>query len=187
VHPVATVFVTDDPSVAAAGSSAAGTWAGLLAADLDRDGSPMDVTLGVLDGAGFAPDSAGAKSFTRVVTDSVEPSTQLVFFFETRFGSAGGQAVAQGADQAFKTVEEAAPDALIVVVGPYLAPDAGGPGDDLRDALRDAAARAEAPTTYVDPVAEDWPIGASQQQIADLLKPHVADMVGGLARSGAFD
>jgi hypothetical protein len=189
VHPVTTVIVTDDPVVSAAGVSAETSWSGLLARSLDRNGSPMALSSDVVDSAGFADDeSPGRPSFSEVVADTVVHSTQLVIFFDTQVGAAGATAVGEGAAEAFRAVEEAAPDALIVVVGPYrMASDGSAPDEELRRAVRGAAQGAEVAVTYVDPVDEAWPAGASQQLIADLLFPHVAPLVRALAESGAFE
>jgi hypothetical protein len=188
VHPVTTVVVTDDPAYSAAGSSADGTWPALLAANLADEGGPLELTSAAAQGAGFAPDDPSEPSFTDLVVERVDHSTQLVVFFETAFGSADARAVGDGAAAAFKSVEEAAPDAVMVVVGPYRASaDAPEPTDEVRGALRDAAHGAEAPATYVDPVAERWPVAAGQQQIADLLTEPLAPLAKSLAESGAFD
>jgi hypothetical protein len=148
----------------------------------------MTLTQAAIQGAGFATNDPSGPSFTELVVDHVVHSTQLVVFFDTALGAADARAVGDGAAAAFKAVEEAAPDAVIVVVGPYRSSaEASEPGDEVRGAVRDAAQSAEAPVTYVDPLAERWPVGASQQQIADLLSGQMAPLAKSLAESGAFD
>ena len=41
--------------------------------------------------------------------------------------------------------------------------------------------------TWIDPAEQGWPVGASQQQVAELLAPALTPLVGALARSGARD
>lgn len=188
VHPVTTVVVTDDRSVAAAGPSGDGAWPGLLAASLQRAGAPLAVTLAAVDGTGFAPGGPTAVSFTDLVADRVARSTQLVIFFDTDLSGTGAATIGKGAAAAFAAVEEAAPDARIVVVAPYrFAAGAAAPDEDVRTAVQEAVRHAEVAVTYIDPVAEDWPTGATQQQIADLLHPPLVDLVRALAESGAFE
>ncbi|SDY66716.1 hypothetical protein SAMN05661080_04217 [Modestobacter sp. DSM 44400] len=187
-HPVTTVVVSDDPAVSAAGPTATGAWPGELAALLEGSGTALDLEVAAKDAAGFAVEDPAAPSFADLVRDRVVHSTQLVVFSETQFGSAAAPDVAQGAREAFAAVEEAAPDALIVVVAPWTsAPDLPAPTAEVRAAVHAAAQSAEVAVTYVDPVADGWPTGASQQQVAELLLPDVAPLVTALAGSGAFD
>jgi hypothetical protein len=189
VHPVTTVVVTDDPAVAAAGPEVDDTWIGLLAASLEGAGSPLALTPAADDDAGFAPDDArDGTSFTDLVAERVVHETQLVIFFQTDLASDDPAAVADGALEAFNAVEEMAPDAYVVVVGPHrFLPGAAEPSEDVQQAVRDAARRAEVVVDYIDPVAGDWPAGASAPQFAELIRPHVADLVAALSQSGAFD
>jgi hypothetical protein len=111
-----------------------------------------------------------------------------VVFYDSRWGTAAAADVTRDAEQAFSAVEAAAPDALVVAVGPWQpAPEAPQPDAETRSAMRAAVDASVVAVTYVDPVAESWPTGASQQQFADLLYPHVSDLVAALATSGAFD
>jgi hypothetical protein len=188
VHPVTTVVVTDDPAVTTKGASAESAWPALLAARLAASGAPMTLSVAAVDGAGFAADRSAASSFTELVVSHVVHSTQLVIFFDTALGAANAPAIGEGAAAAFKTVEEAAPDAVIVVVGPYrFSADAPEPGDAAQRAVRDAARGAEVAVTYVDPAAGGWPTGPGQSQIAQLLHDEIGPLVKALAESGAFD
>jgi hypothetical protein len=185
VHPVTTVVVTDDPAVAATGSAAEKNWPSLLARRLASAGSPLEVTLAVAEGAGFADSD---RSFTDLVHGTVTHPTQLVIFLDTRGDFTAPSAAGSGVADALGAVEERAPDGIAVVVGPWASQDdMRAPSADVRRAVRDSALHTEVTVTYVDPVAEDWPVGATQQQLADLLYPHVAPLAEMLARSGAFD
>ncbi|TFV78367.1 hypothetical protein E4P39_03890 [Blastococcus sp. CT_GayMR19] len=182
------MVITDDPAVAAAGPSAEGSWPGLLAASLGSAGSPLALTPVAVEGAGFAAEAPNGPAFTDLVVDTVSHDIQLVVFYDSRWGLAGASEVSRSAEQAFSAVEEAAPDALVVVVAPWQpAPEAPQPDSRARSAVQAAVDASVVAVTYVDPVAEGWPGGASQQQIADLLFPHVTDLVTALGRSGAFD
>lgn len=188
VHPVTTVVITDDPAVVAAGPSVEETWPGLLATRLGNSGSPLALTPVGVEGAGFAAEEPAGPTFTDLVVGTVSPSIQLVVFYDSRWDVAGAAEVRRSAEQAFSAVEEAAPDALIVLVGPWhAAPEAPQPDSGARSAVQAAVDASVVAVTYVDPVAEGWVTGASQQQIADLLLPRVSDLVATLARSGAFD
>jgi hypothetical protein len=184
-HPVTTLLVTDDAAVSAAGPTASGTWPAQLAGLLAESGAPLELDVAAAADAGFA---AGDDSFVDLVGAHIAPSTQLVVLYETEFAGAGAEEVRQGADAAFAAVEEGAPDAVIVVVAPWpSSPGGRPPGEEIRAAVRDAAAGAEVAVTYVDPVTEGWTTGASPEQIAGWLLPEVQPLAAGLARSGAFD
>ena len=188
VHPVPTVVITDDPAVVAAGPSAEGAWPGLLAARLESSGSPLALTPAAVEDAGFAAQEPAGPTFTELVRDAVSHSTQLVVFYDSRWGPAGASEATRDAEQAFSAVEELAPDALVVLVGPWQpSPEAPRPDDTDIGAVQAAADASVVAVTYVDPVADGWPIGASQQQVADLVYPHVSELVAALANSGAFD
>jgi hypothetical protein len=187
-QPVTTVVVSDDPAVATAGSTAAGTWPGELAALLAGSGTALDLTVAAAADTGFAVVDPTGSSFADLVRERVVHSTQLVVFSETRFGSVSGPDVGEGAREAFAAVEETAPDALVVVIAPWTsAPDLPASTAEVRAAVREAADSAEVAVTYVDPVADGWPTGAGQQAVAELLYPDVAPVVTALARSGALD
>lgn len=184
-HAVTTVVITDDP---AAGSPAGDGWPHELAARAEESGSPLELDVVAVGGSGYRPGTPTGPSFTDLVADHVVHSTQLVVFAENDLGTATAADVGRGADAAFAAVEEAAPDALIVVVAPWAAePALPPPAPEVRQAVQEAAAGAEVTVTYVDPVAEGWPTGAGPQQIAELLSADVLPVVGALARSGAFD
>jgi hypothetical protein len=178
------VVIGDD---LAAASSAEETWPAVLASRLADAGTPLDARQ-VTDAVGFAPDGAAARSFAEAVLDSVDPATQLVVFWQSGFGSAAAADVGRGAAEAFRAVEQAAPDALIVVIAPWFGTSSEpSPTREVSDAVRSAAEGAEVAVTYVDPVAESWPTGLDAQQFTDLLFPEVAPLISALGRSGAFD
>ncbi|MCW2763567.1 MAG: hypothetical protein JWR85_3768 [Marmoricola sp.] len=179
-HAVTTVVISD----AAAGAP---TWPQLLADRLAAAGSPLDADV-VVGRGGFAPEDPADSSFAELVTEEVEPSTQLVVFRQTWTGAGRAADVAEGMGEAFGAVEAAAPDALIVLVAPSGATaDAPAPAQADRDAIRSAAEGAEVAVTYVDPVTEGWSNVTDPARTADALFPHVAPLVAALANSGAFD
>ena len=145
------------------------TWPDLLEADLETAGVPMDVAREAQDGAGFT----SSPSFADLVARTAEGSTQLVVLFDSRLAGTG--TLTEAAEDTFTAVERAAPDALLVVVGPL-----GAEGTaDL------AAATARAGGTYVDPRAEGWPAEPTHPELAELLRPHLQPIVEVLAASGA--
>jgi hypothetical protein len=189
VQPVTTVVVTDDPAVAAARPTVEDTWVGGLADRLEAAGSPLALTSAAVDPSGFvAHGSRDGTSFTDLVVEHVVHETQLVVFFEADLGAAGAAEVTDGALEAFNAVEEAAPDAYVVVVGPHqYRPGTAEVSQEIRQAVRNAAQRAEVVVDYIDPVAEGWPAGVPAARFAELVLPHVAELVAGLSQSGAFD
>jgi hypothetical protein len=188
VHPVTTVVVTDDPAVAAATGAPNGGWIGHLAEGLQQAGAPVSVTSAADAAAGFAAAPPGGASFTDLVDRHVEHATQLVIFFETDLTSDSAAVVAEGALEAFNAVEEAAPDGRVVVVGSFgYTGSETEPPADVRQAVRDAADRAEVAVDYIDPVAEEWPAGLEGKAFADRLQGHIVELVTALSRSGAFD
>lgn len=169
---VRTVVVSDEATSA---TSAAAAWPELLARLLEDDGIPMDLATTAPDGAGFTSSPA----FADLVTGAAEGSTQLVVLFDglpPRTDRPSG-----AAEDAFTEVERAAPDALLVVVGPLSPQD----GTATRWSAELAAATRGAGGTYVDPRTEGWSPDATQPEIAELLRPHLQPLVEVLAASGA--
>ena len=182
-----TVVITDDPAVADSGPSADGAWPGVLAGLAAQAGAPLDLEVAADVDAGLVADP-GSSSFAELVFADVEHSTQLVVFAESSFDAAAPADVQQGAADAFAAVEEAAPDALVVMVAPWRAgASTTAPDPELRDAVRTAAAGAEVVVTLVDPVAAGWPTEVGQQELAELLHAELTPLIGALARSGAFE
>ena len=127
-------------------------------------------------GAGFT----GSPAFAGTVEQAADGSTQLVVLFDSRLETDDADALAEAARRVFVEVERTAPDARLVVVGPV---SGTGAGSAARDALRTEALDAGA--TYVDPVADDWAENAGPEELSRLLRPHIEELVGALAASGA--
>ncbi|MCF6736925.1 hypothetical protein [Blastococcus sp. KM273129] len=180
VHPVTTVVISGDPAVATAVASAEGAWPTVLAERLGQAGAPIAVTTAGEGGGAFVPDHPAASSFVDLVRAEVQHSTQLVVFHDTSTEEAAAGAIEEAAAAAFKATEEAAPDARIVLI-------VTATESDTREALASAARGAELPVTLVDAVSDGWPASPDQEEFADRLAPHVVELVGALARSGAFE
>lgn len=179
-HPVTTVVISGDPAVASAGVPAPEAWPAVLAGRLRQAGAPMAVTTAATeDGAGFVP-AASAPSFTDLVRAHVRHSTQLVMFHDAGPTGAAADDLETAAATAFERAEEAAPDARIVLI-------VTDDDDDAREAFASAARGAELPVTLVDATIEGWPASPRQEQFADLLAPHLVELVGAIARSGALE
>jgi len=177
--PVTAVVVT--ASLQGAADSA---WPSLLAAGLQAQGIPVSLTTATGDGAAFAPVRAGAPSFADLVEAQVPSTTQLVVLADGGEGSDDAAAAGEGAARALRAVESAAPDAQVVVVGPWRFSGPQPPAA-VREAVAAAAGGADSATTRVDPVAEGWPAGAGQQEVADRLRARLAPLADALSRSGA--
>jgi acyl-CoA thioesterase I len=170
IDAVRTVVVGDE------GTSRTSSWPDHLAAALADDGVPMTLRTVSETGAGFA----GSPAFAETVAATADGTTQLVILFDSRLETADAAGLTAAARDVFVEVERAASDARLVVVGPL--PGAAA-GTDVGDALR--AEALDAGALYVDPVADGWPPDAGQEQVADLLRPHVEELVANLAASGA--
>ncbi len=171
---VRTVVISDEGTTAS--GDAAPAWPDLLTSTLEGLGIPMNVVTIAPGGAGFT----SPPSFADLVAEKAEGSTQLVVLFDSRL--AGTDGLTQAAGDTFTAVERAAPDALLVVVGPLTVrdgEDASAASADLRSATEDASG------TYVDPLAEGWPADVTQAEIADLLRLHLQPLTESLAASGA--
>jgi hypothetical protein len=151
-------------------------WPELFATAVADEGIPMTVQTVAEPGAGFT----GSPAFARTVEQTADGSTQLVVLFDSRLETDDADELAEAARRVFVEVERAAPDARLVVVGPV---PGTGAGSAARDALRTEALDAGA--TYVDPVAEDWAEGTGPEEVARLVRPHIEELVGALAASGA--
>jgi hypothetical protein len=162
---VRTVVISDEAPSTTAGAPA---WPDVLASELGAAGIPMSVVTVARDGAGFG----SSPSFADLVAGTAEGSTQLVVLFDSRLD--GSESLTAAAEDTATAVERAAPDALLVVVGPLTAESAGL-----------AAATQRAGGTYVDPRAEGWPTDATQPELAELLRPHLEPIAEVLAASGA--
>jgi len=168
---VRTVVITDEASSSTTGAPA---WPDDLAGALEADGIPMDVATTARDGAGFG----SSPSFADLVAGTAEGSTQLVVLVDSRL--TGTEALPAAAEETFTAVERAAPDALLVVVGPL--PSEGDVTASERAEL--AAATQRAGGTYVDPRAEGWPTDVTPSGLAELLRPHLEPLAEALAASG---
>jgi len=170
---VRTVVVSDQGPSSTAGGPA---WPDLLANGLAGAGIPMSVVTAARDGAGFTSSPA----FADLVAGTAEGSTQLVVLFDSRL--AGTDTLSGAAQDTFTEVERAAPDAMLVVVGPLTAEDATASATGSAEL---AAATQQAGGTYVDPRAEGWSPDVTQAELAELLRLQLQPLVEVLAASGA--
>jgi hypothetical protein len=170
VDAVRTVVISDEGDV---GSDE--RWPDRLAGTLESSGIPMSVETAATEGAGYS----GTPGFEELVERHAVGSTQLVVLFDSRIDSGSTGVLAEEARRTFTAVERAAPDALLVVVGP-LSDGSSSPARAELSALAD-----EFGATVVDPSAEGWPPSPGQDEIADLLRPHIEPLADALAASGA--
>ncbi len=170
VDAVRTLVVGDEASAADP------AWPEFFVTAVADEGIPMTVRTVAEPGAGFA----GSPAFAGTVEQAAEGSTQLVVLFDSRLETDDADELAEAARRAFVEVERAAPDARLVVVGPVSGTVAGSAA---RDALMTEALDAGA--TYVDPVADGWAEDAGPEELSRLLRPHIEELVGALAASGA--
>ena len=105
----------------------------------------MSVDTTAADGGGFD----AAAGFERLIEQNAIGSTQLVVLFDSRLDADDAAVVGEAAERTFVAVERAAPDALLVVVGPLADADGG-------DALAAAAHDGEQ-ATDVDPIPTAGP------------------------------
>ncbi|SFK91976.1 hypothetical protein [Geodermatophilus ruber] len=166
-----TVVITDEELT----SSPDDWWPSRLAGELTAAGAPVDVVTSPAPGAGFT----GSPTFAELVAAQATGSTQLVVLVETRLPDTDPADLTSAWGRTMQAVEETAPDARLVILGPF--PRVSSPSviDSLRGAIADAGA------TYVDPTAENWPAEPSPEQMTALVRPHMEALVRALAASGA--
>ena len=174
VDAVRTVVISDEGTIAPGGASPA--WPEVLADVLEDIGIPMSVVTTAPEGAGFT----SSPSFADLVAENAEGSTQLVVLFDSRV--AGTDTLPEAAHDTFTAVERAAPDAMLVVVGPLTA---DGGMDPTRASADLEAATERAGGTYVDPLVEGWPSDVTHAEMAELLRLHLQPLAESLAASGA--
>ena len=115
----------------------------------------IDVEPIAVSGVGSA---RGTTTFSSLAEDIPANATTVLFFGSINDQGLGYDKVRAGAQQAFETARERAPDAQLIVIGPPWV-DAN-PSDALltvRDAVAGAAQAADA--RWVDPLAEQWFVG----------------------------
>ena len=149
-----------------------GAWPDLLTAALGEAGVPVSLTDVPVPASGFA----AGPSFAEQVAGRVAAETQPVVLVDSRLDDPDDAALGAAVGETLSAVEEAAPDARVVVVGPLWPATATA---TLRTATEEGSGR------YVDSAAEGWPESPSPQEFADLLQPHVELLADQLAASGA--
>lgn len=157
-------------------------WPALVAAQV---GAELRLNAAAL--AGYAAIGASGLTFPQLATANPVADATVVVVFGSRNDEGEDPAtVGAAAAQMYASIEAAAPDARLIVIGPAWS-DARLPADleAVRDAVEQAAAGAGA--TFVDPLAEGWfadpagliaadgisPLDAGHQYLAGLIAPTV--------------
>jgi lysophospholipase L1-like esterase len=182
-----TVAIVGDSytSGSAVGGNGAANWTAVARGLLDADGYPVELAVLGLSGSGYVRVGGTGKTFTDGVTEVVNDTTQLVVVFGSiNDGSSAPAEVAKSAALALRRIDNAAPQAEIIIIGPQWI-DGDPPANML--AIRDAVASAATihpRVTFVDPLAEGWFGGASSSLIgSDGLHPtdaghrHLAELI----------
>ncbi len=171
------------------GGAAQQAWPALLGERLP-DVEVESVTTG---DSGYVSAVAGEPTIPDLVAGTDLSGADLVVLSGSRFDAAGiADQVAAAAEEAITSVQERAPDAALVVVGP-VSPGGGPPAGvrNNRDVIRSAAEAAS--VRFVDPLADGWLAEgeglvaeddvhlttAGQAVLADLLGPVLEEALAG--------
>jgi hypothetical protein len=149
------VLIGDYTADSAAGGSGPRNWTALVGLALQTN-QPTRVIRDNAAGSGYVATGAYGKTFLDAAKVLVNGDVSVVVVFGSRYDLyAAPDAVKRAATDTYAAIKEAAPEALLVVVGPTWPGDA--PPPELltrRDMVRDAAA--EAGATFVDPIESGW-------------------------------
>ena len=180
-------------SGSAVGGNGAANWTAVARGLLDADGYPVELAVLGLSGSGYVRVGGTGKTFTDGVAEVVTDLTQLVVVFGSiNDGSSAPAEVAASAALALRRIDLAAPQALILIIGPQWI-DGNPPANML--AIRDAVASTvttQPRVTFVDPLAEGWfggasssligsdglhPTDAGHRHLAELIAPRIASAI----------
>jgi hypothetical protein len=149
------VLIGDYTADSAVGGAGARNWTALVGLALQTN-QPTRVVRDNAEGSGYVSVGAYDQNYLDAAKVLVTKDVSVVVIFGSRFDMyAAPDAVRQAALGTYAAVKEAAPDAVLVVVGPTW--PGGAPPPELlttRDMVRDAASQAGA--TFVDPIEAGW-------------------------------
>ena len=149
------VLIGDYTAESAVGGAGPRNWTALVGLALQTN-RPTRVVRDNAEGSGYVAVGAYDQTFLDAAKVLVSGDVSAVVIFGSRFDMyAAPDAVRTAAADTYAAVKEAAPDAVLVVVGPTW-PGAAPPPELLttRDIVNDAASDAGA--TFVDPIKEGW-------------------------------
>jgi hypothetical protein len=149
------VLIGDYTADSAVGGAGNRNWTALVGLALQTN-QPTRVVRDNAEGSGYVSVGAYDQTFLDAAKVLVSGDASVVVIFGSRFDMySAPDAVRQAAAQTYAAVKEAAPDAVLVVIGPAW-PGNAPPPELLttRDMVRDAAS--EAGATWVDPIESGW-------------------------------
>jgi GDSL-like Lipase/Acylhydrolase family len=181
VEPAAVVVLGDGDS---GGASA---WPVLLDDELGN----AEFRVAADAGAGYVVPGADGQTIPQLADEVDLADADLVVVFGSRNDGAGvADDVALAAEGMFDGIREAAPDAELLVIGPWFPEPVPAGVSNNRDVIRTAAESTEA--TFVDPLEEGWfvdrsdlltatgdPNEAGQAYLAGLIEPEVRALLPG--------
>lgn len=149
------VLIGDYTAESAVGGTGPRNWTALVGLALQTN-RPTRVIRDNAEGSGYVAVGAYDQTFHDAAKVLVNGDISAVVIFGSRYDMyASPDVVRTAAADTYAAVKQAAPDAVLVVVGPTWPGDA--PPPELlttRDMVRDAAS--EAGATFIDPVKEGW-------------------------------
>ncbi|MEO3761525.1 SGNH/GDSL hydrolase family protein [Mycobacterium sp. B14F4] len=149
------VLIGDYTAESEVGGSGPRNWTALVGLALQTN-QPTQVVRDNAEGSGYVAAGAYNQTYLDAVKVLVKSDTSAVVIFGSRFDMyAAPDAVRSAATETYGVVREAAPDAVLVVVGPVW-PGAAAPLELLRtrDMVRDAST--EAGAVFIDPIEQGW-------------------------------
>ncbi|WP_427133967.1 SGNH/GDSL hydrolase family protein [Pseudarthrobacter sp. S9] len=159
----AQVLVVGDSLSTGHGTSPADAWPNLINESSATDSRPLHLVNAARDGSGYLSPGGDGSVFASQVTAGVAEGTQAVVFFGSE-NDVGSDPVElhRAAAAAYALAHDKAPNASLIVIGPPAYTN--DPEPDLlqvRDVEKAAALKVGA--TFIDPIAEHWIAGHTEQ------------------------
>jgi lysophospholipase L1-like esterase len=154
-EPRRVVLIGDYTSGSEVGGEGPRNWTALVGLGLQTN-QPTRVIRDNSEGSGYVANGAFGQTYLDAAKVLVSSDVSVVMMFGSRFDMyADPRAVRQAAADTYAAIRTAAPDAVLLVVGPVW-PGVPPPGAILttRDMVR--AAAAEAGAVFVDPIEQGW-------------------------------
>lgn len=166
-------------------------WSSLVLNDLQASGKPAVADISGQGGSGYVRRGQQGTVFGEEAAKTVTGADRLVVFFgSVNDAEVPPDQLAAAVNDAYDVAKTNAPRAALLVIGPvWPRGDAPPPLLGVRDVL--AAATSAHGGVFVDPIAEGWlqgrpeligadgihPTNAGHQVLAQLIEPHVAQLL----------
>lgn len=154
------------------GGYGAANWTKVVGSRFYQEGSPVDMNVTAVPGAGYISRGPGKATFAEAATSRLRSSADLVLVFGSRNdGKQDPATMAAAAKDLYGKIRERAPHAKLVVVGPAWVNE-NVPGSMTSNTKAMSGAAAAAGADFVSPLSDGWFFGADAKLIgADGVHP----------------